>query len=136
MNSELLNKVLNFNLDNQEGEYSFSIRLAHENAWTINFTNEAIIEYKKFMYLAAVSNAMVSPSEIIDVVWHQHLIYTESYSEFCILLGKQIQHIPSTHLPSEKNKYKLAKERTLQLYHNEFGPAPLQYWNYKNQFDV
>lgn len=136
MNSELWNKVLNFNLDNQEGEYSFSIRLAYENKWTVNFTSEAIIEYKKFMYLAAVSNVMVSPSEIIDIVWHQHLIYTESYTEFCNLLGKQIQHIPSTHLPSEKDKYKIAKERTLMLYQNEFGPAPFQYWNYKNQFDI
>ena len=64
-------------------------------------TQKAIEEYKKFMYLAATSNQMVSPSEIVDIVWHQHLIFTNSYSDFCNLLGKRIEHIPSTHNKSE-----------------------------------
>ena len=55
--------------------------------------NEAIEEYKKFMYLAATSNQMVSPSEIVDIVWHQHLIFTQSYKEFCDILGKKIEPV-------------------------------------------
>lgn len=76
MDTTLWNKVVNFNIDGPVSEYNFSARLENENYWTINFAAAAILEYKKFMYLAAVSGAMVSPSEIVDVVWHQHLVYT------------------------------------------------------------
>src|ERR1700752_1477695 len=90
-------KVSEFDLDDPMSEYGFSTRLANENYWTRDFTKKAIAEYKKFMYLAGTSDLMVSPSEIVDVVWHQHLIFTSSYSEFCNVLGKTIQHVPSTH---------------------------------------
>ena len=83
MNKQLLNEVLAFSFDGEFSEYGFSTRLAKENSWTKNFTEQAILEYKKFMYLAATANAMVSPSEIVDIVWHQHLIFTQSYKKFC-----------------------------------------------------
>jgi hypothetical protein len=76
MNNYLYNKILDFDFDGSFSEYTFSIRLASENSWTKNFTKKAILEYKKFMYLAATTNAMVSPPEIVDIVWHQHLIFT------------------------------------------------------------
>ena len=55
MNTELWNSILQFDFDNPPSEYGFSIRLANENYWTKNFTEQAILEYKKFMYLAATS---------------------------------------------------------------------------------
>ena len=87
MDNLLWNKILEFDLDSPFSEYGFSTRLADENYWTKNFTTKAILEYKKFMYLAGTSDFMVSPSEVIDTVWHQHLIYTQSYNDFCQLLG-------------------------------------------------
>ena len=77
----LWNKVLAFQFEKENDEYGFTVRLSTENLWTINFTEKAILEYKKFMYLAAVSDQMVSPSEIVDTVWHQHLIFTGSYNK-------------------------------------------------------
>ncbi len=97
MNQQLWNEILAYDLDAPFSEYSFSLRLANENHWTKNFTELAVLEYKKFMYLAAISDMMVSPSGIIDVVWHQHLIFTQSYEAFCTVVGKRIQHVPSTH---------------------------------------
>ena len=105
MNNIFWDTILKFDFDDPEGEYVFSTRLASENFWTKNFTEIAILEYKKFMYLAATSSSMVSPSEIIDKVWHLHLVYTESYNDFCKLLGKQIKHIPSTHNKKEISKF-------------------------------
>ena len=93
MNTQLWNEIEKFDLDNPNDEYGFSTRLAFENSWTIYFTKMAILEYKKFMYLAATSNEMVSPSEIVDIVWHQHLIFTQSYKEFCDILGKKIEPV-------------------------------------------
>ena len=135
MNNQLFENVLAFDLDRQMSEYTFTTRLAKENNWTRNFTNEAIIEYKKFMYLAATASAMVSPSEIVDIVWHQHLIYTKSYKKFCLLLGKKIEHIPSTHDRAEAAKFREAKERTTQLYEQNFGEQPAHIWNFMGMYD-
>jgi len=125
-----------FSFDKANEEYSFTIRLANENKWTKAFTKKAILEYKKFMYLAATSDKMVSPSEIVDVVWHQHLIFTKSYRDFCLLLGKQIQHIPSTHNPEEFEKFRDAKKQTEEIYIQNFGEQPKDIWQYREMFDI
>lgn len=135
MNTELWNKIIDYDFDSPMREYGFSTRLANENYWTKNFTKKAILEYKKFMYLAAVSEMMVSPSEIVDVVWHQHLVFTQSYSDFCRVLGKQIQHVPSTHSHADAEKFQQAKERTNRLYGSVFGEQPREVWDYPGMFD-
>jgi hypothetical protein len=135
MNKERWDKIVQYDLNNPLSEYGFSIRLANENYWTKNFTEKAIVEYKKFMYLAATSDLMVSPSEIVDVVWHQHLIFTQSYKEFCDLAGKQIQHVPSTHNKDDFEKFKQAKERTKKLYNSVFGEQPTDIWDYAGMYE-
>lgn len=122
--------VLKFDLDEPISEYGFSTRLENENYWTTNFAAKAIIEYKKFMYLAAVSDSMVSPSAIVDIVWHQHLIFTQSYDDFCTLLGKKITHIPSTHSKSDFAQFARARNHTEKLYRENFGTRPTEIWNY------
>lgn len=135
MNNKLWEKIQKFDFDNPPSEYGFSTRLAFENFWTKDFTTQALLEYKKFMYLAATSDFMVSPSEIVDTVWHQHLIFTQSYSEFCLLLGKQIQHIPSTHNKEDFNKFEQAKERTKKQYSENFGDQPSAFWENNGIFE-
>jgi hypothetical protein len=136
MDNALWKKISDFDFDNPMSEYGFSTRLATENFWTIDFTQKAIVEYKKFMYLAGTSDLMVSPSEIIDIVWHQHLIFTQSYSDFCTIIGKNIQHIPSTHNKEDFEKFKLAKQRTKKLYNDPFGEQPQEVWEYTDMYQV
>lgn len=136
MNKALWKEIEKFDLDFPLSEYGFSTRLAYENEWTEFFTQKAIEEYKKFMYLAATSNQMVSPSEIVDIVWHQHLIFTQSYKEFCIVLGKKIEHIPSTHNKEEKDKFLVAKQLTKELYEIEFGLQPKEFWEFNSFTEV
>lgn len=87
------------------------------------------------MYLAATSDQMVSPSEVVDAVWHEHLIFTKSYNAFCEVLGKKIEHVPSTHNKNEHDKFKAAKERTEKLYESSFGRQPEEFWKHKDIFD-
>lgn len=134
-NQELWNKIEAFDFDAPISEYGFSTRLANENYWTENFSQKAILEYKKFIYLAAISDWMVSPSTIVDTVWHQHLIFTTSYADLCTIAGKQIQHIPSTHNRNEFAQFKRAKELTQQLYESNFGYQPEELWNYEDMYD-
>lgn len=132
MDKELWKKIEEYSLDEAGAEYSFSVRLAHENKWTLYFTKQAIIEYKKFMYLAAISEQMVSPSPIVDVVWHQHLIYTKSYNEFAKILNKKIEHIPSTHNSDLQYKFVQAKAHTKKVYKENFGEQPKEFWEYSS----
>lgn len=135
MDFKLWKAIEDYDFDVPVSEYNFSTRLAKENFWTEAFTRQAILEYKKFMYLAATSNKMVSPSEIVDKVWHEHLVFTKSYQEFCDLIGKQIQHIPSTHHKGEFQRFKEAKEETKILYNKEFGEQPKNIWDQSTMFD-
>lgn len=134
MDNLLWNKISAFDFNSPVSEYGFSTRLAKENFWTRNFTDRALSEYRKFMYLAATSEWMVSPSEIIDQVWHQHLVFTQSYAEFCSLIGKSVQHIPSTQNKEESQKFIQAKERTIKLYNETFGKQPEEIWNYPDMY--
>lgn len=135
MNSNNWKAIEDYTFDAPEQIYSFTIRLSYENSWTTKFTKLAILEYKKFMYLASISDEMVSPSEIVDVVWHQHLIFTESYKDFCELLGKEIQHIPSTHQKEEVAIFNKAKLNTTSLYRKHFGEQPSLIWSATNMLD-
>lgn len=135
MDHTLWGNILSFDFDYPISEYGFSTRLELENSWTTNFAKGAIIEYKKFMYLAASSDAMVSPSEIVDIVWHQHLIFSQSYDAFCTILGKKIAHIPSTHHKADFAKFKLAKEKTQILYAEYFGEQPKEFWEFSNMYE-
>src|SRR5688572_7704030 len=110
MDDILWAKILEFDLDKPLSHYGFSTRLAKENFWTKNFTKRAVLEYKKFMYLAAKADMMVSPAAVVDIVWHEHLTFTKSYQEFCDVLGKQIQHVPSTHARDDFERFRIAKE--------------------------
>ncbi len=128
LNEALWSQILDFNFDDTEGDYCFSVRLAQEQGWTENFTHDAISEYRKFMYLAATQDFMVSPSAIVDEVWHLHLIFTTSYQQFCRLLGKEIHHIPSTHNKAEALKFEKAKAQTASVYEAVFGRLPKAIW--------
>lgn len=123
-NQLLWEAIQSFQLDEKMAEYDFSIRLSHENRWSIRFTEVAIVEYKRFMYLAAISESMVSPSSIVDIVWHQHLIFTHSYDRLCEVIGHKVAHIPSTHNPEESDKFVKATQFTSKMYLAEFGEAP------------
>ncbi len=134
-NPTLYDRITTFDLDSPMSEYTFSIRLAKENFWTRKFAAKAIVEYKKFMYMAAISDAMVSPSKIVDTVWHQHLTFTQSYSDLCQLLGKNIQHVPSTRSRFDAERFTNAKKKTIELYKNEFGTPPKDIWEYETMYD-
>jgi uncharacterized protein (TIGR04222 family) len=135
MDTPLWEQIAAFDFDQPVSEYGFSTRLAFENNWTLFFTADAIVEYKKFMYLAATSDKMVSPSPIVDIVWHQHLIFTQSYYEFCQILGKKIEHIPSTHDPKQANAFKEAELRTTKSYETSFGMQPAEFWKFHKMTD-
>lgn len=123
---ELWNRIQAYNLDQPAVSLPFSARLAHENEWTLEFSLQAIEEYKKLIYLICVSDDMLTPSQEVDEVWHLHLVYTRAYwDDFCAgTLGRDIHHNPTEGGANEDTQFLHAYQRTRQRYTEEFGAEP------------
>ena len=129
--ADLYRRICEFELDPPNARFPFSAKLSWEHRWTGIFTYRAIQEYKKFIFLAMVANHQVSPSTIVDRVWHLHLLYTHSYwNELCgRVLNQPLHHLPSLGGKSEGLKYRHQYRQTLASYIQYFGTPPADIWN-------
>lgn len=86
---------------------------------------EALIEGIKFLTLAGSTPASLTPSQPVDLVWHELILFTKYYAEFCEEnFGRFLHHLP------DDNKIKNGRQfkKTLGLYSLYFGEAPIEYW--------
>ncbi|OCA71105.1 hypothetical protein BBH99_03465 [Chryseobacterium contaminans] len=127
----LWDRIQGFSLDASDAEFPFSKKLAKEENWSLEFTRKAIEEYKKFVYLCCILPKGASPSEVVDKVWHMHLIYTQNYwEEFCPnILKRALHHHPSKGGGNEKLKHQNWFTDTLKSYKDVFqSEAPQEIW--------
>jgi hypothetical protein len=106
--SQLWKKIKSFQLDHNEDSLSFSRRLARENSWSVEYTHRVIAEYKRFIFLAAISKTELTPSDQVDQAWHLHLAYTKSYwNELCAeILGVELHHLPTKGGDKEQQRFR------------------------------
>ncbi|MBS1661428.1 MAG: hypothetical protein JST68_10300 [Bacteroidetes bacterium] len=129
--SQLWDKIQAFTIDDAAAERPFSAKLAALQRWSPLFTQKAIGEYKKFLFLCCILDNGAAPSKVVDEVWHLHLTYTRSYwIELCQgTLGKEIHHHPSTGGVAEDEKHRDWYGETLRAYKEVFGmEAPVDVW--------
>ena len=90
------------------------------------FTFRAIEEYKKFVYLGVISDFIVTPSKYIDLIWHEHLLFSKAYREFCSdVINYQFDHQPElVAMEDQTELYTIQYLETLDLYRSEFGMEP------------
>ncbi|WP_163832079.1 glycine-rich domain-containing protein [Spartinivicinus ruber] len=127
-NIELWEKLSNYQVAAPQQQL-FIKKLQMETGWDKGFCLKAVEEYKKFLYLACVSKTPVTPSKVIDNVWHLHLTFSRSYwNDLC----DDILQRPIHHDPSEESNEALMQDQyqyTLQQYADEFGSeAPADVW--------
>lgn len=124
---DLYKKIQQFSLDDKFSTYPFSKRLACENGWSLEYTQQVIDEYKKYMFLAVTAGHQVTPSDQVDQAWHLHMLYTQSYwDRFCgQVLGKPVHHSPTKGGTLERKKYTVCYLRTLDSYQKFFGEKPV-----------
>jgi uncharacterized protein (TIGR04222 family) len=122
----LWSAIQQFPLDDPDAALNFSHKLAAQQKWSAAFTQKAIEEYRKFIFLCCIAPKGASPSKVVDEVWHLHLTYTQSYwIEFCKnTLGKDIHHHPSKGGNEEDHKHEQWYVDTLQLYEMVFESPP------------
>ena len=109
----------------------FPRRLARDNGWSEAHASRVLVEYRRFLFLAARAGHPVTPSDAVDQAWHLHLIYSDDYwNTWCReVLGFPFHHGPTRGGSSEQSKYADWYGRTLASYEACFGtPPPRDIW--------
>lgn len=107
-------------------EKAFAGKIARKHGWETTFALRALTEYKKFVYLGVTGDFMVTPSKVIDVVWHEHILFSRAYRDFCNeVLGQVFDHYPEL-IPADEQtaRYNAQYIETIALYKKEFGLEP------------
>lgn len=83
----------------------------------------AELEFRKFVFLTtSVDGPMAMISPAVDEIWHQFILFTKEYAQFCSrTVGYFVDHLPDTHstpVPEE------AGENFRAQYRKFFGELP------------
>lgn len=123
----LYERLLRYNFDEgykPDPGYTFAEKVMRVNNWTADYTRDVIHEYKNFMYLV-IARGGGAPSDPIDQVWHQHILYTKDYKRFCDLYaGRFINHSPDRKIGNSSKAYDSISVAYLQ----EFKERPGEIW--------
>lgn len=109
----------------QSHEGWFVTRLARDQGWTPEHAARVVGEYQRFIALAASTDDL-TPSAAVDKAWHQHILDTRAYAEFCQnALGRSfLHHRPGRGSAQEREQFAKQYARTLELYRSTFGQEP------------
>ena len=106
---------------------TLSARLRREHGWSEEFTDAALEGYRQFMKLKILQEDWdadkLSPSLIIDRVWHSHILDTKSYARACnAYAGHMIHHNPDGGLNQEERseRIKITQATLIGLCGNKF----------------
>jgi len=98
--------------------------------WTKEQCDDAEVEYKRFLHLnKKFLKAGIVPTDIIDTMWHYHILDTRAYHKHCeTVFGGYFHHFPYFGLRGDDDKQNLlnAFEHTQQVYQQEFGESMLR----------
>lgn len=97
-------------------------RLMSEHGFSREEAEQLFLDTLKFMALAVAQNKRLSPSGPIDLGWHNFILHTRDYAEFCkSFLGRFLHHEPGVGLIFEGEQ--LDVEQTRELAIEMFGSA-------------
>ncbi|WP_223620951.1 TIGR04222 domain-containing membrane protein [Lysobacter sp. ESA13C] len=109
---------------------AFVDRVAHACQSTRETAQAAIEEYRRFCFLAVGAGHAVTPSEIVDRVWHTHMTDTRDYwLKFCPeALEQPLHHSPSLGGLAEDERHRRQYFATVDSYRRYFGDPPTRFW--------
>ena len=120
-------KLVRHDLFSEIGEFLVSI--------PASLRRSATEEYKKFLHLKMVMEdtdvpAFLSPSTLVDQVWHVHMMRPSIYHNFCqSMFGKMVDHDMAGSKSSDEEKSK-RRRRTITVYKMVFNEEPdAHIWN-------
>ncbi len=99
-------------------------RVGREQRWTPAYAQRAAQEYRRFLLLSTLG-APVTPSAVVDEVWHLHLLFTRDYWErLTPMLPAPLHHEPGGGQPGDAARFRAQYEATLDAYARTFGERP------------
>lgn len=107
------------------------IRMRYQSAYNLA-PSVAILrerELKRYLFIAAKHPTVSLPiASVLDPLWHEFLLDTRAYVQFCRRLGADIiHHVPNDDASGEPNALAEMNERYLKLvemYQEEFAEVP------------
>jgi hypothetical protein len=87
----------------------------------------AFTEFKKFVGISALSGKSIGMTDsLVDEVWHQFILFTKDYAEFCRgSLGRYMHHNPETSMTGGDGN---GLKNLVQEYTKMYGDFP-EVWN-------
>ena len=89
-------------------------------------------EYRRFLAMQLMHpGAVIVPCQIVDEMWHRHILDTAAYREDCAnVFGRFLDHYPYFGMRNETEAQELlnAYSRTLELYRDAVGEPPVGSW--------
>ncbi len=94
------------------------------------FTRGILLEAKRMLLLRVLRDHPVTPSLEIDDAWHEMILFTRFYQDFCGFLGGGfLHHDPDVETPVEESSGEQLYDLTQRWYEEEFRIKPDQkYW--------
>ncbi|WP_109435681.1 MULTISPECIES: glycine-rich domain-containing protein [Aquimarina] len=86
-------------------------------------SDELILELVRFLDLIHITDQKLSPSYLVDLVWHEFILFTRFYEQFCLKHYTRFIH----HTPGKREDANVFK-RTIKLYINQYNQPNLKIW--------
>lgn len=92
---------------------------------------EVLEEVLKFLALISLTGNSLSPSLTIDLAWHEFILCTRAYHNFCEEnFERYIHHTPGGSVKENQSKFR----HTIQIYIKKYGePNPLFWGDYAHK---
>ncbi|PKV13344.1 TIGR04222 domain-containing membrane protein [Xanthomonas prunicola] len=115
---------------NEAAFAAFLRRVAKQVQCSTAQAQELVEEYRRFCFLACTDTHDVTPSPLVDQVWHVHLTDTREYwQQFCPqVLQTTLHHQPGRGDAGEQAQFQAQYRQTLERYRMQFGEPPAQWW--------
>ena len=123
-----------YDLDNFQAPYLEEKLISEGKFKNSKEYNKAFTEFKKYVGLTQIADkkGISMLSKDVDKVWHQFLLFTPQYHEFCNkTLGGYLHHVPNTSVTPINPK---GKNNFIDSYKKIFGKIH-KTWGLKNSAD-
>lgn len=104
-------------------------RMVDKHGWTEEDAHGTFEDMKRFLFLAAETGKPVVPTKKIDEIWHDFILFTEDYEEFCLVHAGRFLHHRPRRRDDPANNGSLSRDKTIELAHATFGELSAN-WNF------
>lgn len=127
--SEKVFSIINTSLDELENYDApfLKERLVGKVFITEDEYEKSFSEFKKYLKLIILGHKNIAmTSRSVDLIWHQFILFTKEYHEFCNrFFGRYLHHVPETESRPIKSE---DKNKIFDAYANVFNEEAPQIW--------